>query len=545
MKSHCIEVLSPVTFLERSAQVYGSKTAIKCDTRLITYREMLDHSRRMADLLNSLGVGRGDNVCLLSLNSEYVLEAHFAVPASGGVLVCLNPWLTLEEMLHQVRFSNARVIMVSTELYKKLPELFAEIKDYCEVILLGAEPHPVNNGTVHFDQVKSGCNGNVPLDNQLESEHDTIAINFTSGTTGTPKGVMYSHRAAYLHALGQVMMFGLRPDSRHLWTVPMFHVNGWGHMWAAVAIGATQYVDSAVNRSEWDQVIELMKCNHISHLAGAPRLLSNLENADRDGLALCGSILMTGGAAPTPDLSRRLSRKGARLIHQYGLSETCGPFVVCEDQPGWNALDQEQRLQKQLRQGVPSIHAGTGVRVVDSDGYDVPQDGKSLGEVIMRGNTLACGYYKNVNATRKSFRDGWFHSGDMAVVHADGYLEIKDRIKDLIFVNTDYGWENISTIEIEQVASGVSGIQDVAVVGVADEDENDTVIFTFYEKQPGSRVQAEEIKARCRQYLPQYMVPHHYLENSIPKTATGKVRKNQLEEVARAYLSASIMAKAQ
>ena len=536
MKSHCIEVLSPVSFLERTARVYGSKVAIKCDTRSITYTEMLDHSRRMADLLNSLGVSRGDNVCLLSLNSEYVLEAHFAVPASGGVLVCLNPWLTTEELVHQIQFSNTRVLLVATDLYRQFPQLFARIKDCCQVILLGGESLPLDRGVVHFDQVKSGCNGKIPLDNNLESEHDSIAINFTSGTTGTPKGVMYSHRAAYLHALGQVMMFGLRSESRHLWTVPMFHVNGWGHMWAAVAIGATQYVDSSVNRADWEVVVDVMINHHISHLAGAPRLLSNLEVADTDGLALCGTILMTGGAAPTPDLGRRLALKGARLIHQYGLSETCGPFVVCEEQAAWAGLDQEVRLQRQLRQGVPSIHAGTGVRVVDADGYDVAWDGKSLGEVIMRGNTLASGYYRNINATQKSFRDGWFHSGDMAVIHYDGYLEIKDRIKDMIFVNTDYGWENISTIEIEQVASGVAAVQDLAVVGIVDDEEGDTMIFAFYESKPGLTVSEDEIKSRCRKHLPGYMVPHRCVEIGIPKTATGKVKKHELEIVARSML---------
>ncbi|MEC4819398.1 MAG: AMP-binding protein [Scytonema sp. PMC 1069.18] len=375
------------------------------------------------------------------------------------------------------------------------------------------------------------------------NELDLFAINFTSGTTGRPKGVMCNHRGAYLNALGQVLMIGLNRASKYIWLLPMFHVNGWGHIWANVAVGATQVVlPSHQIRDGSADLIQALSQYQITHLCGAPRLVRSLAEAPGDKGGFRGLTITTGGAAPTLSLIQQLDEMGVNFIHQYGLNETYGPYVVCEEQEEWQVLPSESRILKHTRQGVATIHAGTGLRVVDTSRRDVPWDGLTLGEVIVAGNTVATGYYNNPEATEKAFRDGWFHTGDMAIVHPDGYLEIRDRLKDLIYVETDYGWENISSIEIENVLCRHEQVRDAAVISISPEElgKNRTLLVAFVEVKNSQNLTGEDLRYFCGSQLTLYKQPQMFFFTDLPKTATGKVRKDLLVREAHKHCTLKI-----
>jgi fatty-acyl-CoA synthase len=483
----------------------------------------------MASLLRSLGVGQGDRVGLLALNTPQSIEAHYAIPAAGGVIVSFNPWLRPEDIRKQIDYSGAKVLLVSRVLAQRFQALLEELSSH-RIVLLDA-PMDAGEGAAAylcFESSHHSYDASASLDQALRSENDPIAINFTSGTTGEPKGVVYSHRAAYLHALGQVVMMKLSASSVYYWSLPMFHVNGWGHMWATVAVGARQVVGADAVQDPATLHAGIGE-HAVTHLAGSPRLVQHLMSALFDAVPLSGLTVLTGGAAPTPALVETMQRRGVDLIHQYGLNETCGPFVVCEARDGWDALPESEQVRLRLRQGVAALHAGSGLRVVDEAMRDVAWDGESLGEVLMQGNTVAQGYFNNPSATARAFADGWFHSGDVAVVHPDGYIEIKDRMKDLIYVETPYGWENISSIEIENVASQLPGLKDVAVIGFG-EGEKQAQIILFYEKSGAGELDEQHIYEHCRSRLPGFKVPAYFFETPIPKTATGKVMKNLLKD---------------
>jgi fatty-acyl-CoA synthase len=527
---HCYTNLTPLTFLERCGRYLSSNVAISSRDGDVDFGTLLKRARRMAALLRNLGVEYGHRVGLLTHNSPQSIEAHYAIPAVGGIIVSFNPWLPSQDIKKQIVYSGARVILANAALIQQHRDLFKELSNHI-VVLLDASSAPVDLDSTFrcFDVEQHKYESIIPLDHYLRSENDPIAINFTSGTTGDPKGVVYSHRAAYLHAIGEVLMMNLTPSSVYYWSLPMFHVNGWGHMWAAVAVGARQVVEQSVLEVTPASLKEGIVTHKVTHMAGSPRLVRHLGDETFGPSILHGLTVLTGGAAPTPDLIKAMKRQGVELIHQYGLNETCGPFVVCETREDWDYLPQESQVKLRMRQGIAAIHAGNGLRVVDEHKRDVPWDGSTLGEVLMAGNTVAQGYYDNPHATSSAFRDGWFHSGDMAVVHPDGYLEIKDRMKDLIHVETPYGWENISSLEIENVASQLPGVKDVAVISMEGKEQK-TKIILVYEKAAHAHVDEAAILNYCRKHLPDFKIPSHALEASIPKTATGKVVKGALRE---------------
>lgn len=537
--SHCYANLTPVSFLERCGRYFPDRPAVVLPDRPICFEDLLLRSRRMAGVLRGLGVDYGDRVGLLAHNSLQSIEAHYAIPGIGGIIVSLNPWLSDNDLIRQIEYSDACVILVSAVLLRHHSESLSRAAEGRVIVVLdeGGYSHDMDVACVDYRALQHQCDVGIVLGECIRSENDPIAINFTSGTTGNPRGVMYSHRAGYLHAMGQVLMLNLNRSSIYYWSLPMFHVNGWGHMWATVAAGAVQILDGCANEINSSGLADRVKAAGATHMAGAPRLIKLLSDEIRDESGFEGLTVMTGGTAPPPDLIKSMEHLGVSLIHQYGLNETCGPFVVCETREEWRRSNLDEQVKKRLRQGVPAVHAGTGLRVVDQFMIDVPWDGTSHGEVIMSGNTVAQGYYRNPAATAHAFKDGWFRSGDIAVVHPDGYLEIKDRVKDLIFVETSYGWENISSIEIENLISQFPGIKDVAVIGVSSGGEG-AVIVAYYEAKNGCVVESDLLLGFCRKALPVYKVPKYAFETLLPKTVTGKVRKNELEAEARDRLLA-------
>jgi fatty-acyl-CoA synthase len=529
---HSYIPLSPTTFLERSGRAFPNRSAIAYADGIVTYAELLHRSRCLAQVLKRLQVGYGERVALLTENNQQTIEAHFSIPAIGAVIVALNPWLAAQDLLSLLDYCEAKVLIVDASFCEKIflnPEVaFSHLK---QVIVINGAANPIYSGVLDYETCLAAENGDFRLDETVVSELDPLAINFTSGTTGRPKGVMCSHRGAYLHALGQALMIGINRSSKYLWLLPMFHVNGWGHMWANVAVGATQVVLASDQiRDGSADLCQALGQYQITHLSGAPRLVRSLASAPCSKEAFRGLTITTGGAAPAPTLIQRLDEMGINFIHQYGLNETFGPYVVCEEQEEWQALPPSSRARKRARQGVATIHAGTGLRVVDADRQEVPWDGRTLGEVIVAGNTVAMGYYNNPEATEKAFRDGWFHTGDMAIIHPDGYLEIQDRLKDLIYVETDYGWENISSIEIENVLCQHEQVKEAAVIGISPEElgKNRTLLVAFIEPGDSQAITKEDLRHFCESELTPYKQPQVFCFTDLPKTATGKVRKDLL-----------------
>ncbi len=543
---HSISPLTPTVFLERAGRAFPRAPAIRQGGRELTFGDMLRRSRQLADALRERKVECRGAVGLLSENSIESVEAHFGIPGAGGVIVNLNPWLPTSDIVAQLRAVAARVVIVSRACFLMHGWDALSENGARSIILVGSRPFDLARNVTEYEHALDTARWNEPLDRAVRTEMDPLVINFTSGTTGKPKGVLLSHRAGYLHALGQVLMMSLTRRSRYLWTLPMFLVNGWGHMWANVAIGAHQLVEELPKPSinEEVQFVTLLRAARVTHLAGSPHLVRRLVGLEGAAAALRGCTVVTGGAAPSPSLLKQAEALGLNLIHQYGLSETFGPFVVCEEQAYWAHEDVEDRAALRARQGVPAVHAGTGLRVVTPDGEDVPADGKTAGEVVMSGNTVAIGYYGAQEATQRAFIDGWFHSGDLAVVHPDGYIEVRDRIKDLIHVETGYGWENISSIEVENVLSECPGVVDAALVGVHSRGADQPVELVAVVEPGPTTPSIDRLRAFCEQRLPSLMRPSHFVVAHIPKTATGKTRKDLVADLARRELAGTVQEQA-
>ena len=363
----------------------------------------------------------------------------------------------------------------------------------------------------------------LPITGGIDDENRITSINYTSGTTGRPKGVMYTHRGAAINALGEVIVHGLERDSVYLWTLPLFHCNGWCFPWAVTAAGGTHVMLRAI---EPGRVIRLIQSERVTHFNGAPTVLIMLAAApEAQGVRFDPKVrVATGGSPPSPTLLARMEEMGIRVIHLYGLTETYGPHVYCELQPGWERLDVEKRAAVMARQGVP-YHVATHVRVVDAEMRDVPADAQAMGEVVMRGNNVMAGYFEDPEATAKAFEGGWFHSGDLGVMHPDGYIELRDRKKDIIIS----GGENISTIEVEHTIAKHPAVLECAVVAMPHEKWGE-VPKAFVSLRPGQRATEEELIAFCRERLAHFKCPKAIEFGDLPKTSTGKVQKFRLRE---------------
>jgi fatty-acyl-CoA synthase len=509
--------LSPVDFLERSAAIYREKIAVVDGDVRRTYPELLERVYRFAHALKELGVAPGDRVAVLAKNQSALLEAHYAVPLTGAILCALNIRLVRSEIEYIVGHCGARIVVYDAEFAPLVAGLGSEVRRVC----VGGEP-----GVLEFEALL-GAASTEPLSNPLEDEDATISINYTSGTTGQPKGVMYTHRGAYQNALAEVFHAGLRSESVYLWTLPMFHCNGWCFPWAVTAAGAKHV---CLPRVDPVAVFALIERESVTNFCGAPTVLIALANHP-DARPFSHPVhVVTAGAPPAPTTIAQMEALGATITQVYGLTETYGPITACAWQSQWDALDTAGRARQKARQGVPMITVGAGdIRVVeprdDGELVDVPNDGATPGEIVMRGNNVMKGYYDDPAATAKAFRGGYFHSGDIAVRHADGYLEIQDRAKDVIIS----GGENISTVQVEKVILEHPGVLECAVVAKPDAHWGE-VPKAFVTPKAGVALVEAEIIAHCRERLPGFKTPKAVEFCELPKTSTGKIQKFVLRE---------------
>jgi acyl-CoA synthetase (AMP-forming)/AMP-acid ligase II len=500
--------LNPVDFLYRAAYMYPDKTAVASGKRRYSYSELAERSWRLANALRSAGLVKGDRVATLLFNSPAMLEAHFGVPAAGGILVTVNHRLSSAEVGYILAHSGARYLLLDTEL-----EGLALEPDLAGVTVIRCADTGVPGDP--YEEFLAGASPERPA-SWLEDEEETISINYTSGTTGRPKGVQYTYRGAYLNALNEVIVAGLGNDSAYLWTLPMFHCNGWCFPWAVTAVAARHVTMRAVDP---ELIWELIDGEGVTHYNGAPTVQLMVINHPRAHRLEHPVTAMVAAAPPSPTLLGRMSELNFRIVHVYGLTETYGPITMNPEQEETRKLPPEQRARFLARQGQAYISSDL-VRVVDGEMNDVPQDAATMGEVIMRGNNVMSGYFDDDAATAEAFAGGWFHSGDLAVWHPDGNIELRDRGKDIIIS----GGENISSIEVEQAITAHPAVLECAVIGVPHSHwgERPKAYVTLNE---GAAATAEELIAFCRERLAHYKCPDAIEFGPLPKTSTGKVQK--------------------
>jgi fatty-acyl-CoA synthase len=512
--------LTPLAFLERSASVFPGKTAIVHGAHRTSYREMAEHATRLARALHASGVGPGDRVAYLSLNGPELLVAHFAVPLAGAVLVAMNTRLAPAEVRQICDHSGAVMLVAHTSLADTIAPEREQLESVREVVWIDDGGSRDATGPTHEELLARGSD--EPLPWTVADEDATISINYTSGTTGRPKGVMYTHRGAYLNALGENVTAGHGPETVFLWTLPMFHCNGWCHPWAITGVGGTHVCLRAVRGPDmW----RLIREEGVTHLNGAPTVLSTLVHAEEAGPLERELVVMTAAAPPSPTIIAQTEALGARIIHVYGLTETYGPYTVCQWQPGWIDEEPHERARLLARQGVAMVIADP-IRVVDDEGRDVPRDGATMGEIVMSGNDVMKGYFADPDGTAHALRGGVFHSGDLGVWHPDGYIELRDRSKDIVIS----GGENISTIEVEQAIASHPAVLEVAVVGVPDEHWGERP-KAFVVRAPGQEVDEAAVREHVLGLLARYKCPDRVeFLDELPKTSTGKTRKFELRE---------------
>ena len=515
--------LEPFTFLERSAFVYPDKAAVVYKERVYAYAELRERVNRFAGALRGAGVGPGDRVAFLLPNIPPLLEGHYAPMSIGAALVAINTRLSAREVAYILNHSKAKVLVFDSEFAPVVREIRGETPGVEALVQVADESPKADDipGPEYEEFLASAPEGEhrVPIADEM----DVIAVNYTSGTTGTPKGVQYHARGAYLNALGEVIDTGLNWRSVYLWTLPMFHCNGWCNTWAVTAAGGTHVCLRRVDPAE---VYEAIERRGVTNMCGAPTVLTAMyASPAAEGRDLSGLTIATGGAPPAPQVVRTMEAMGATIIHLYGLTETYGPITLCVPQPSWDAMTAEERAFAKAPQGVPYVHAGVGVRVVDERMRDVPRDGETMGEVVMRSNGVMSGYLDDPEATAKAFEGGWFHSGDLGVWRPDGQIELKDRAKDVIIS----GGENISSQEVEKVIMEHPGVLEVSVVAVPDDRWGETP-KAFVTPRDGASLTAEEITAFCRERLAHFKAPRLVEFGPLPKTATGKIQKYVLRE---------------
>ncbi len=523
--------LSPVSFLTRAARIYGPRVAvIHGDDRRYTYAQFLERARRLASALARAGVGKGDTVAIMAPNTPEMLDAHYAVPMLGAVLCSINIRLDAGAIGFILDHSESKVVLVDREFSGVMAEALARCSRSPLVVDIDdpLAPAGARIGSAEYEAFLAGGDPNHPVC-LPDDEWQAIALNYTSGTTGNPKGVVAHHRGAYLNACANALTFGLSPRSVYLWTLPMFHCNGWTYTWAVTLAGG---VHVCLRRVEAAPIFAAIAEHGVTHMCGAPVVLSMLIHSPPVARRRFPQTvnIATGGAAPPSTVIAGMEAMGFAVTHLYGLTETYGPSTVCLWQPGLDEMPIEQKSAFMARQGVNTPMIEEAVVMNPATMTPLPADGMSMGELMMRGNTVMKGYLKNPAATAEAFAGGWFHSGDLAVMHPDGYLEIKDRAKDIIIS----GGENISSLEVEEVLYKHPHVMEAAVVARPDEKWGETP-QAFVTLKPGAPAVSEaDIIAWCRDHLAHYKCPRYVTFGPLPKTSTGKIQKFDLRERARA-----------
>ncbi len=520
--------LTPVTFLQRAAAVYPDKTAVIHGSRRMTYGEFYQRALRLASALAKRGIGRGDCVAIMAPNIPAMLEAHYGVPMLGAVLNPINTRLDPATIALILEHGEAKVLLADRAFSETLQAALATLERPPLVIDIDDEPAESGPalGELEYEAFLSEGDPDFRVDDPLD-EWQAICLLYTSGTTGNPKGVVYHHRGAYLNAIGNMITMGLTRKSVYLWTLPMFHCDGWTFTWAVTAAIGTHVclrkVDPAL-------IYPLIEEHGVTHLCGAPIVLNLLTHAPEAKRARFAHRVEvgTGGAAPPSAVIEAMEAIGFRVTHLYGLTESYGPAGVCAWQPGWDQLDIQARSARMARQGVHYLTLENAMVAEPDSMKELPWDGLAMGELMLRGNTLMKGYLKNPEATVKAFRGGWFHSGDLAVRHPDGYIEVKDRAKDIIIS----GGENISSLEVEEALYRHPKVLEAAVVAKPDEKWGESPC-AFVTVKPGEQASAEEIIAFCRDTLAGFKVPRTVVFGELPKTSTGKIQKFELRERAK------------
>lgn len=520
--------LTPLTFLDRAAEVFPRRTAVIHGATRRTWAETAERCRRLAAALSARGIGRGDTVAVMAPNIPALLEAHFAVPMAGAVLNALNVRLDAATIAYILNHGEAKALITDTASHETIRAALARVERDLLVVDID---DPEGEGEARLGETEYEAllaEGDPAFAwRGPRDEWDAIALNYTSGTTGEPKGVVYHHRGATLNALGNIQVWEITGHPVYLWTLPMFHCNGWCFPWTVTALAGTHV---CLRKVEAGAIYRAFADHGVTHLCGAPIVMQTILGAAEEDRRPFGQTvkMMTAAAPPPAPVLRAMEDLGIEVTHVYGLTEVYGPAVVCAWHDDWNARPADEQVQLRARQGV-NYPVLEGLMVADPQTLEpVPRDGETMGEVFMRGNIVMKGYLKNPAASAAAFDGGWFHTGDLGVWHADGYIELKDRSKDIIIS----GGENISSIEIEGVLFRHPAVAGAAVVAKPDEKWGETPC-AFVQVKPGATVTADELIAFCRENMARFKVPKQVVLGPLPTTSTGKIQKYVLRERAR------------
>ena len=522
--------LTPLSFLDRIKDVYPDYEALIYQDRKYTWRQVYDRCIQFASALNKIGIGEGDVVSIMAANTPELFEAHYSVPMTGGVINTINTRLDVRTVAYILDHSDCKVFIVDRQFQKVASEALAQVDREITVI--------------DIDDQHAGL-GEIPSVGKLEyesfllsgdkdfewvrpkDEWQAISLSYTSGTTGNPKGVVYHHRGSYLMSMGSVSAWNMPNRLTYLYTVPMFHCNGWGYPWTLAMLHArVVFVRNIIVKD----IFDLIDKYEVTHFGGAPIVLNMIANAPPEDQKLLKNkiYVMTAGAPPPSSILQKMESLGFEVMHVYGLTETYGHVTHCAWNEDWNNLSEEDRFERKSFQGVRYPHTEV-VTVLNPDTFEpVPFDGETMGEIMIRGNTVMKGYYKNEEATKLSLKNGWFHSGDLAVIHPNGYIQVKDRSKDIIIS----GGENISSVEIENIIVKHPSVSLAAVVARPDEKWGETPC-AFIELAEGQDVKEEELKDFCRQHLAGFKMPKTFIFQILPKTSTGKIQKFELRNIVK------------